>query len=189
MKTSYVFQSGASPGLRGFTDDARGQKLPPEYGPWTLVTKVEPFEDWIFRNSRAVVATGIFENGFYLSGPSGPPSTKLIIESDRVEGTSVFDTIGNQIGTIKRLLIEKVSGQVVYVDVTLGGFFGFGVHHHTILWDKLAFDREFRGYRTDITPDQVIGAPTFYGDDVIVADRKREKETIDDWNNLPTGPK
>jgi hypothetical protein len=138
MRTYYVFQSESSPGLRGFTDDATGEKLPPEDGPWSLLQKVEPDEEWTFDDPRAVVATGINENGFYLSGPvRRPASTKPIIESDRVEGTAVFDPSGNQIGTIKRLLIEKVSGRVVYVDVTFGGFLGLGVHHATIPWEKL----------------------------------------------------
>src|SRR5215211_4850717 len=61
--------------------------------------------------------------------------------------------------TIKRLLIEKVTGRVVYVDVTFGGFLGIGVHHQTIPWEKLRYDREFGGYRTDITAEQVRGAP------------------------------
>ena len=41
-------------------------------------------------------------------------SPKPLIESDRVEGTAVYHLGGERIGTIKRLMIEKVSGQVVY---------------------------------------------------------------------------
>jgi hypothetical protein len=37
---------------------------------------------------------------------------KPLIESDRVEGTYVYDPSDNHIGTIKRLMIDKVSGQV-----------------------------------------------------------------------------
>ena len=189
MRTYYVFQSESSPGLRGFTDDATGEKLPPEDGPWSLLQKVEPDEEWTFDDSRAVVAFGIVENGFYVSGPvRRPASTKPIIESDRVEGTAVFDPSGNQIGTIKRLLIEKVSGRVVYVDVTFGGFLGLGVHHVTIPWEKLTYNPEYSGYRTDITAEQVKGAPAFYGDDQIWPDRKRETEATDYWRNLPPGP-
>ena len=36
---------------------------------------------------------------------------KPLIESDRVEGTTVYDPQGNNIGSIKRLMIEKISGQ------------------------------------------------------------------------------
>ena len=56
----------------------------------------------------------------------------------------MVDPQGHRIGTIKRLLIEKVSGRVVYVDVTFGGFLGLGVHHRTIPWEKLAYDKQLR---------------------------------------------
>ena len=56
---------------------------------------------------------------------------------------------------------------------------------HTIPWDKLTYDREYSGYRTDITAEQVKGAPAFYGDDQIWPDRKRETEALDYWRNLP----
>ena len=39
---------------------------------------------------------------------------KPLIESDRVEGTTVYDPQGNNIGSIKRLMIEKISGHVAY---------------------------------------------------------------------------
>ena len=62
----------------------------------------------------------------------------------------MFDLKGHRIGTIKRLLIEKVSGRVIYVDVTFGGFLGVGVHHHTVPWEKLTYDTGLHRYRTDI---------------------------------------
>ncbi len=189
MRTYYVFQAADSPNLRGFTDDPSGGILPSEDGPWNLVREISPDEEWDLDLSRAVVAAGILENGFFLWGPrQQPASTKPIIESDRVEGTAVFDPNDTQIGTIKRLLIEKVSGRVLYVDVTFGGFLGIGVHHHTIPWDKLAYDTELEGYRTDISEAQIRGAPTFYGDDQVWPDRKREQEMRDYWHDMPRGP-
>ena len=110
---------------------------------------------------------------------------KPLIESDRVEGTAVYDPDGKQIGTIKRLLIEKVSGRVVYADMVFGGFLGLGEHHHTIPWAKLSYDTSLGGYRTDITEAQARGAPAFAGDDQIWPDRTREQETHDYWRTPP----
>ena len=186
MRTYYVFQAQNSPGLSGITDTAEGEKLPAEDGPWTLERKISPDQDWDLDISRAVVAAGIIENGFYLHGPLvRPASSKPIIESDRVEGTAVLDRNGNQIGTVKRLLIEKVSGRVLYVDVTFGGFLGLGVHHATIPWEKLSYDREYSGYRTDITEEQVRSAPSLFGDAGNWPDPKREKEVHDYWGRPP----
>jgi hypothetical protein len=186
VRTYYVFRSGSSPDLRGFAEVASGEKLPADDGPWTLERTVSPDEEWTLGISRAVVAAGILENGFYLWGPiNHPAASKPIIESDRVEGTAVYDPDGNQIGNIKRLLIEKISGRVIYVDVTFGGFLGIGVHHHTIPWEKLAYDREFGGYRTNITEEQLKQAPSFYGEGQLWPDRTREQAVKDYWNALP----
>ena len=115
MRTYYVHQSQKTAELHGFTDDPNGQMLPVDLGPWKLVQTVEPDEEWTLDISRAVVAAGILENGFHLWGPiDRPASPHPVIESDRVEGTPVFDGANNRIGTIKRLLIEKVSGRVLY---------------------------------------------------------------------------
>jgi sporulation protein YlmC with PRC-barrel domain len=189
MRTYYVFQGQNSPGLRAFTDTPEGEKLPAEDGPWTLVQKISPDEDWDLSISRflAVVAAGIMENGFYIYGPiNRPDSSKSIIESDRVEGTAVFDSRGDQIGTIKRLLIEKTSGRVLYVDVTFGGFLGIGAHHHTIPWDKLSYDREYSAYRTDLTAEQVHGALVTYGNDEVFS-AEREKVIHDYWRDPHRG--
>jgi PRC-barrel domain len=62
------------------------------------------------------------------SGPAHP-----LIESDHIEGTAVYDVNGKPIGSIKRLVIEKVSGRVVYAVTSFGGFLGLGVEAHTIL--------------------------------------------------------
>jgi hypothetical protein len=189
MRTYYVFQSEKTPQLRGITDDSVGQRLPAEEGPWKLVRQIGPDEEWTLDTSRAVVVAGILENGFYLSGPiDRPAQAHPVIESDRVEGTPVYDRNNERIGTIKRLLIEKVSGRVLYVDVTFGGFLGIGTHHHTIPWDKLKYDTELEGYRTDITEVQVRGAPDFYGDDQVWPDRRRQQELIDYWGSDPRGP-
>lgn len=49
---------------------------------------------------------------------------KPLIESDRVEGTTVYDPGGNNIGSIKRLMIEKMSGRVAYAVMSFEGFLG-----------------------------------------------------------------
>jgi hypothetical protein len=189
MRTYYVFRSTNSPDLRAFADDPEGSQLPADQGPWTLVREIQPDDEWDLDVSRAIVAAGILENGFLLWGPvRRPASSRPVIESDRVEGTAVFDSSANQIGTIKRLLIEKVSGRVVYVDVTFGGFLGMGVHHHTIPWDKLHYDTELEGYRTEVTETHLREAPSLYGDDQVWPDRERQKEFQDYWNDPPRAP-
>jgi len=106
----------------------------------------------------------------------GERTGKPLIESDRVEGTAVYDMSGAHIGTIKRLMIEKISGKVAYVVVSFGGLFGVEEDEHIIPWAKLNYDTSLGGYRTDITEEQVRGAPNFYraeGYDWLDRDKER----------------
>src|SRR5512138_1533208 len=100
-----------------------------------------------------------------------------LIESDRVEGTNVYDPRGNSIGSIKRLMIEKVSGRVAYAVGSFGGFLGIGAEEHAVPWNKLNYDTSLGGYRTDITEKQLRRAPTFSRDRTYDwSDRNRERE-------------
>ena len=87
-----------------------------------------------------------------------------LIESDKVEGTAVYDPRGNKIGSISRLMIERVSGKVVYAMMSFGGFLGLGTEEYTIPWNKLNYETRLGGYRTDTTKEQLEAAPSFYRD-------------------------
>jgi hypothetical protein len=107
----------------------------------------------------------------------GVPMGKPLIESDQIEGSVVHDPDGNQIGTIKRLVIEKFSGRIAYAVMAFGGFLGSGEEQHTIPWDKLTYDTRLGGYRTDITEDPLWDAPTSSHDrDCDWLGRQREQE-------------
>jgi hypothetical protein len=43
-------------------------------------------------------------------------------------------------------------------------FLGLGGEEHAIPWGKPDYDPPFCGFRTDITEEQLRGAPTFYGE-------------------------
>ena len=58
------------------------------------------------------------------------------IESDRVEGSAVYRSNGDQIGTIERLIIEKVSSKVAYAIMGFGGFLGIGEDHYPVPWSS-----------------------------------------------------
>src|SRR3954465_11829342 len=90
--------------------------------------------------------------------------TKPLIESDRVEGTTVYGAGGERIGTVKRLMIEKVSGRVAYAVVAFG-YVDIDADDHTIPWGRLTYDTSLGGYRTDITEAELRQSPGFAPDD------------------------
>src|SRR5689334_18993361 len=94
-----------------------------------------------------------------MASPETAPAHPLI-ESDRVEGTAVHDREGRHAGTIKRLMIDKVSGQVAYVVVAFA-YLGLSDDSYVIPWGKLRYDTRLGGYRTDITESELHGVPRF----------------------------
>ena len=95
---------------------------------------------------------------------SGAMTGKPLIESDRVEGTTVYDPQGASIGTIKRLMIEKITGGVAYAVMSFGGFLGLGESHYPVPWSALRYDTSLNGFRTNISESQLRDAPEFSDD-------------------------
>src|SRR5438067_13252729 len=52
--------------------------------------------------------------------------TVSLIGSDKVEGTAVYDRDDTKIGTVQRVMIDKINGKVAYAVVSFGGFVGIG---------------------------------------------------------------
>jgi len=85
-----------------------------------------------------------------------------VIKADQVEGTSVYDANGKHMGVVKRLMIEKSSGRVYYVVMSFRGFLGLEEEGVCFIpWAALTYDTHLQGYRTSITEDQIVSAPTF----------------------------
>lgn len=101
--------------------------------------------------------------------------TAGLIASDRVEGTAVYDTSGNRLGSIDTLMIDKVRGHVQYAVLSFGGFLGFGGSHFPLPWDQLRYDVGLGGYVVDLTEEQLADAPSY-----------RSGETVD-WSDEQWG--
>jgi hypothetical protein len=81
---------------------------------------------------------------------------RRLISSEDVEGTNVYGVGDKAIGEIDHLLIDKVSGRVVYAVMSFGGFLGLAHSHYPIPWAALKYDTNLGGYRTGITEDSYV---------------------------------
>lgn len=101
--------------------------------------------------------------------------TAGLIGSDKVEGTAVYRSNGDRIGTIDRLMIDKLSGKVAYAVMSFGGFLGIGDDHYPVPWSLLTYNTDLGGYEVNISDAQLRGAPRFgQGEDWDRYDRDRE---------------
>jgi hypothetical protein len=97
--------------------------------------------------------------------------TVSLIGSDKVEGTAIYGADKRKIGTVQRVMIDKISGKVAYAVVSFGGFLGMGEEYYSMPWSELDYDTELGGSRVDVTEDQLRGAPKF------------SRSTDWDWSN------
>jgi hypothetical protein len=52
--------------------------------------------------------------------------------SDKVEGTAVYGADDQKIGSIQRIMIDKISGKVAYAVTSFGGFLGIGEDYYPL---------------------------------------------------------
>jgi hypothetical protein len=112
-------------------------------------------------------------------------SAHTLIASDRVEGTPVRRSNGEKIGTIERLMIDKLSGNVAYAVLSFGGFLGMGQKHAPVPWARLQFDTNLGAYRVELSDEELRNAPTTSaGEEFDWGDRSREIE-IHNYYRVP----
>jgi hypothetical protein len=111
--------------------------------------------------------------------------TVSLIGSDKVEGTAVYGADDRKIGSVQRVMIDKMSGKVAYAVMSFGGFLGMGEDYYPMPWGNLKYDTGLGGYRVGVTQEQLKGAPKFNrNSDWDWSDRKRDR-TVHDYYRQP----
>jgi len=106
--------------------------------------------------------------------------TVSLIGSDKVEGTAVYGADDRKIGSVQRLMIDKIGGKVAYAVISFGGFLGMGEDFYPLPWASLTYDTRLEGYRVAVTEDQLKGAPKFNRNtDWDWSDRGRDRAVYD----------
>jgi hypothetical protein len=84
-----------------------------------------------------------------------------VISSDRVEGTAVYSTTDDKLGSIENLMIDKVSGQVRYAVLEFGGFLGIGTDRYPLPWSTLKYDTNKDGYVVPLEESRLENGPRY----------------------------
>jgi sporulation protein YlmC with PRC-barrel domain len=108
------------------------------------------------------------------------------ISSDQVDGTAVYGSDREKIGSVTNMLISKRDGKVTDVIVSVGGFLGIGSELHSLPWSKFSYDTELGGYVVNVTADQLKDAPSFSDSDRDRAmNRDYQSSVYDYWAVKP----
>ena len=106
--------------------------------------------------------------------------TVSLIGSDKVDGTAVYGADERKIGSVQRVMIDKISGKVAYAVVSFGGFLGMGEDYYPMPWTNLKYDTRLGGYRVGVTEVQLKGAPKYNRNtDWDWSDRARDRSVYD----------
>ena len=88
-------------------------------------------------------------------------TASAVISSDHVEGTKVYNTRGDKLGSIDDLMIDKVSGQVRYAVLEFGGFLGMGTERYPLPWNMLKYDTAKEGYNVPLNKNHQENATRY----------------------------
>jgi sporulation protein YlmC with PRC-barrel domain len=87
--------------------------------------------------------------------------TVSLIAASKVNGTSVYNTDGDSLGSIYDVMLDKTSGKVTYAVMSFGGFLGMGEKYHPLPWNQLTYSEQHGGYVVNLDKRQLEGAPSY----------------------------
>jgi sporulation protein YlmC with PRC-barrel domain len=87
--------------------------------------------------------------------------TSALIAADKVLGATIYNSSGDNLGSIQDIMIDQKSGNVAYAIMSSGGFLGIGSRHYPLPWLMLKYDTNLGGYIVDVDSAQLKGAPAY----------------------------
>jgi hypothetical protein len=114
--------------------------------------------------------------------------TRRLIASNKVEGTAVYNSAGEHLGSVYNFMVDKFTGQVAYAVMSFGGFLGLGESYHPLPWKALTYDTRLGGYVVDLDRDRLEGAPRYGAEDDPFADPDYGRR-LDDYYGVPAAAK
>ncbi|MGE5469585.1 MAG: PRC-barrel domain-containing protein [Bacteroidota bacterium] len=110
-----------------------------------------------YTGSQPRTATGARVVG----GSPGEGPGPDIMAADTLEGDSVVNPEGDDLGKIKEIMIDVASGQVAYAVLSSGGLLGIGDKLFAIPWSALTLDASRKCFVLDVSKERLNEAPGF----------------------------
>jgi sporulation protein YlmC with PRC-barrel domain len=84
-----------------------------------------------------------------------------VLSATTIIGDKVVNTAGEQLGSIKELMIDLDAGRIAYAVLSFGGFLGFGDKLFAIPWEAMTIDTENHQFILDVDKEVLENAPGF----------------------------
>ena len=113
---------------------------------------------------------------------NNPSDTRgRMIAASKVNGTTVYNTAGEKLGSVYDVMIDKRSGNAEYAIMSFGGFLGIGDSYHPLPWKALTYDESQGGYVVNLDRSRLEGAPTYTSSDTATWDDPAYGRRINDY--------
>jgi sporulation protein YlmC with PRC-barrel domain len=86
--------------------------------------------------------------------------TSAILAS-KVKGTAVYNEVGDRIGTVEDVVLDKQSNQIMFAALGFGGVLGLGEKYYPVPWSMLDYDEDKGGYVIPLDKDALKSAPAY----------------------------
>ena len=86
--------------------------------------------------------------------------TSAILAS-KVKGTAVYNEIGDRIGTVEDVVLDKQTNQILFAALGFGGVLGLGEKYYPVPWSMLDYDEDKGGYVVPLDKDALKSAPAY----------------------------
>ena len=93
------------------------------------------------------------------SNPGGPGPE--VMAANTLEGNDVYNSAGEDLGSIKEIMIDVPRGRVAYAVLSRGGVLGIGDKLFAIPWAALTLDTDRKCFVLDIDEETLKNAPGF----------------------------
>lgn len=108
--------------------------------------------------------------------------TTRLIASNKVEGTAVYNSERERLGTIYNFMVDKRSGRVEYAVLQFGGFLGIGSDYYPLPWEVLRYDESQGGYLVGLDKAVLDKAPRYASGSEPAFDRTYGRDVYDYYN-------
>jgi hypothetical protein len=114
-----------------------------------------------------------------------PPVGRLdrVVAADRVNASAVYSRAGDALGTVDRLLIDKVSGKIAYAVISIAG--RDGDRRQPLPWCVLTYDPLMGRYLVNLDRSVLENGPTFRRDEAIDWNSESFNRRLHDYYSVP----
>lgn len=87
--------------------------------------------------------------------------SNVVKANDEVIRVTVRNHADENLGHEEEVMLDKLSGKVVYVVLDSGSFLGLGGKYFALPWNSLNYDPNAECFRVDIDKERLSNAPGF----------------------------